>query len=161
MSQNPRVDNRTREAREQKSSGVPQRPRSNRAGKLSIPQEFIKPGYVPYLAINKPGNIEQMISEGWEHIIADSSIANLTTSEDATQSGTKYTIPAGGGFLYYGMQIRPEWHKEIQNERRAELAEAEQALRAPSSNGLPSNAELYDRDSNGNKFGLNSNITDV
>ena len=156
-----RKDKRTREGRAQKQAGVPQRPRSSRAGKLDIPREFLKPGYVPYLAINKPGNVERMISEGWEFIIANSTEANLTTSEDAAQSGSKFTIPAGGGFLYYGLQIRPEWHAEIQEERRKELAEAESALRTPSTNGLPSQAELYARDQNNQTFGLKSSVQDV
>ncbi len=161
MSAISKVDARTREGREQKATSVPQRPRSNRAGKLSIPAQFIKPGYHPYLAINKPGNVEQMVSEGWEYIYANSTEANLTTSDDAAQSGTKFTIPAGGGFLYYGLQIRPEWYEEMQAERRQELAEAENALRSPSSNVLPSNAELYEKDKEGNTFGLKSNIKDI
>jgi hypothetical protein len=156
-----KTDGRTRESREQKATGVPQRPRSNRAGKLNIPQQFIKPGYVPYLAINKPGNVEQMVSEGWEYIIANSTDANLLTSEDAAQGGTKFTIPAGGGFLYYGLQIRPEWYEEIQNERRQELAEAESSMRSPNASGLPTGAELYDKDANNKSFGLRSSVQDL
>ena len=159
QAQSGKVDGRSREARSTAAEIVPQRPRSNRAGKLDIPRSLIKPGYVPYLAIDKPGNIEQMLSEGWEHIYGDGSIQR--TSEDAAQSGTKFTIPAGGGFTYYGLQMRPEWHADLQKERSEELAESEQALRSPTTNGLPNNAELYERDKEGNTFGLKSGIKDI
>jgi hypothetical protein len=155
----PKVDGRSREARATANETVPQRPRSGRAGKLDIPKHLIKPGYHVYLAIDKPGNIEGMVSEGWEYIVGDAS--GQRTSEDAAQSGTRFTIPAGGGFTYYGLQIRPEWWEEIQAERRQELADVENALRTPSTNGLPGNAELYDKDQNGNRFGLMSSIKDI
>ena len=157
--QGPKVDGRTREARSTANDVVPQRPRSTRAGKLNIPQHMIKPGYTPYLAIDKPGNVEQMLSEGWEHIYGDGSVQR--TSEDAAQSGTKFTIPAGGGFTYYGLQMRPEWYADLKAERREELAEVEAALKTPSAHGLPANAELYEKDRDGNTFGLKTGVKDV
>jgi hypothetical protein len=157
--QGGKQDGRTREARATANESAPQRPRSNRAGKLSIPLHLIKPGYQPYLAIDKPGNIEQMLSEGWEFIYGDGSIQR--TSEDAAQGGTKFTIPAGGGFTYYGLQMRPEWYADLQAERRAELAEVENALKTPSAHGLPQNAELYEKDRDGNTFGLKTGVKDI
>lgn len=157
--QGPRVDGRTREGRSTANETVPQRPRSNRAGKLFIPQHLIKPGYATYLAIDKPGNVEQMLSEGWEHIYGDAS--GQRDSSDPAQGGTKFTIPAGGGFTYYGLQMRPEWYADLQAERREDLAESEHALKTPSTNGLPTGAELYSRDRDGNPFGLRSSVKDI
>lgn len=154
-----KVDGRSREGRANRAEGVPQRPRADRAGKLTIPAHLIKPGYVPYLAIGKPGNIEQMLADGWEFIEGDASLQR--TSDDAAQSGTKFTIPAGGGFIYYGLQIRPEWYEEIQAEKKQELAEIETAMRNPSINGLPTGAELYSKDRDGNSFGLKSSVKDI
>ena len=137
------VDGRTREARETtRSDERPKRPTAGQEGQLFIPPEFIKPGYVPYLAINKPGNIERLIRKGWEFIEADSDLGFQRT-EAATQVGSKYTIPAGGGFLYYGLQIRKEWYDEIQAELLQDARESEKAMQNPATTGLPSGSEAY------------------
>jgi hypothetical protein len=135
------TDGRTREARSARTDERPKRPTAGQEGQLFIPPEFIKPGYVPYLAIDKPGNIERLLRKGWEFIEASSDLGFLR-SESATQSGSKYTIPAGGGRLYYGLQIRKEWYDEIQQELTAE-ARNEKDMQAATENGLPSGAGTY------------------
>lgn len=134
---------RTRETREAtRKDERPKRPTAGQEGQLFIPPEYIKPGYVPYLAINKPGNIERLIRKGWEFIEADSDL-DFKRSEAATQAGSKYTIPAGGGYLYYGLQIRKEWYDEIQDELLADARESEKAMQKPTSTGLPTGSETY------------------
>lgn len=136
-------DGRTREARADKREETrPTRPTAGQEGQLYIPPEYIKPGYVPYLAINKPGNIERMLRKGWEFIEHSSDLGFLR-SEAATQDGSKYTIPAGGGFLYYGMQIREEWYKEIIEENAQDAREAEKAMQVAPETGLPTGSEAY------------------
>lgn len=137
------TDGRTREARlAQREEGRPQRPTAGQEGQLFIPPEYIKPGYVPYLAINKPGNIERLMRKGWEFIEYSSDLGFLR-SEAATQDGSKYTIPAGGGFTYYGMQIRKEWYDEIQEELLADARESEKAMQTPATTGLSEGMEAY------------------
>jgi len=136
------TDGRTREARTSRSDERPKRPTAGQEGQLYIPKELIKPGYFPYLAIDKPGNIERMVRQGWEFIEGDSSLGFLR-SESATQDGTKYTIPAGGGSLYYGMQIREDWYKEIQEESLKDAKESEKAMQQASQSGLPAGSETY------------------
>jgi len=120
----------------------PQRPRADRSGKLSIPRQFIKPGYVPYLAIDKPGNIESMTADGWEFIYA-SSATGERTSDEQSQTGTKYTIPAGGGFTYFGLQIRQEWYAEIQQERLEQTRQSEEAMKRPDMTNIPTAGDAY------------------
>jgi len=140
--ENKVIDGRTRAARENRTDERPKRPTAGQEGQLFIPPEYIKPGYVPYLAIDKPGNIERLIRKGWEFIEADSSLGFLR-SESATQDGTKYTIPAGGGHLYYGLQIRKEWYDEIQDELLADARASEKAMQVAGTAGLPAGSETY------------------
>jgi len=138
--------NRSREGRQATRSTEeerPQRPRADRSGKLSIPKQFIKPGYVPYLAIDKPGNIEMMLAEGWEFIYASSAEGTERTSDEHSQTGTKYTIPAGNGSTYFGLQIRREWYDEIQAERLQTVRESEEAMKRPDTTNVPSNGDPY------------------
>ena len=142
--ENKPLDGRTQEGRNSRSaeSERPQRPSAGREGQLFIPKEYIKPGYVPYLALDKPGNIEKMVRRGWEFIEASSDLGFLR-SESATQSGSKYTIPAGGGKLYYGMQIRQDWYDEMQEELLEDAKESHEAMEKPNRSDLPSGAETY------------------
>lgn len=141
MANHLRGAERNRNDRETVSDKVPQRPSTDRKAKLKLPG--IKPGYVGYLAIDKPGNIEDMVQNGWEFVYQDSFLHDVANSEDATQMGTKYTIPAGGGFKYYGMQIRKEWYDEIIAENADTAKEREQAMKHPSTAGTPANSEAY------------------
>ena len=121
----------------------PQRPRADRSGKLSIPKQFIKPGHVPYLAIDKPGNIEMMVADGWEFIYASNATGTERTSDEHSQQGTKYTIPAGNGNNYFGMQIKKEWYDEIQAERLQAVKESEEAMKRPDTTNVPSAGDPY------------------
>ena len=145
-------DDRARAARPVSEKDVPKRPATQRQGQLWIPPQFIKPGYVPYLAIDKPGNIERMEAAGWEFVYATNT--SRLNSEDATPMGTKFTTPAGNGSTYYGMQIRKEWYDEIKAE---ELANGEMSTE-PVTTNMPSGAEVYVPD--GKKSVLTSTIKD-
>ena len=136
------TDGRTRAARENRVDERPKRPTAGEDGPLSVPKEYIKPGYVPYLAIDKPGNIERLLRQGWEFIDASSDLG-FQRSENATQDGSHYTIPAGGGRTYFALQIRKEWYDEIQEELTKDARESEKAMRYASTQGLPTGAETY------------------
>ena len=131
-------NDRAREARPvTNDESVPQRPATQRQGQLWIPPQYIKPGYVPYLAIDKPGNIERMEGAGWEFIYTTNT--SRLNSEDATQMGSKFTTPAGNGSTYYGMQIRKEWYDEIKAEERAEGNISDNPILTDS----PTGSEIY------------------
>lgn len=131
---------------------LPKRPATQRQGQLWIPPQYLKPGYTPYLAIDKPGNIERMEAAGWEFVYCTN--GSRLNSEDASQMGSKFTTPAGNGSTYYGMQIRTEWYNEI----KAEELENGMIADTPSLTDAPSEAGVYIPD--GKKSVLTTSIKD-
>lgn len=84
----PRVDEtRTNEKR---APRVPM----NAGGKLDVP---VREGFQRYWQVDKPGLIEQMEAAWWSKVIED---------------GQPKTLPAGGGFTLYLMEIEQKYYNE-------------------------------------------------
>ena len=70
---------------------------------------YKREGYQLYLAIDKPGMLEQMQRAWWSFVQDD--------------RGNKVTSPAGGGFTHYLMEIEQKYYDEDIAKQQASISE--------------------------------------
>jgi hypothetical protein len=127
--------------RERKKPGP--KPRADRAGHENaerparIPMQaglkmdysaYRRDGYVLYLAIDKPGMLEQMQRAWWQFVTDD--------------RGNKITCPAGGGFTHYLMEIEQKYYDEDMAKQQASITETtKKAARLKEGEYLPEGSD--------------------
>jgi len=116
------------------------------ANKLDAP---IRKGYVRRWVIDKPGNVQEFQSYGYSYTV-DNFAANRDSSEGSSMD-TRISRPAGGGSIYYLMEITEKRNNEIQAFKQAQNREITKSI------GIPDNPNLYAPKFNGKEqFGVES-----
>ena len=112
---------------------TPQRVMPGQGNKLSV--ETPREGFVRRWVTNVPGRLEEMQQYGYTFVENTGLGANALDSSDASAMSTRVTRPAGGGNIYYLMEIREDWYQENQDYKQKQIDEIEKSMKPSGPNG--------------------------